>query len=217
MTGPQTPLSPFLQYRPQLTSVLSITHRITGVLLCAGAVLLSLWLVAIAAGAETYAAISGHIAAWYGRFVIFGFVFSLYYHLCNGIRHLLGRKRFMTRRLLSGKKEKAEETVRRWWYQRLSAVALLPLTLWFIYDMSTLASLEYAAVREWLAAPSTIILFILLIPALFYHAQIGIEEVIEDYIAHESQKTAATTLTRFLAAVCALASIAAVMTVTIGM
>lgn len=88
MTGPQTPLSPFLQYRPQLTSVLSITHRITGVLLCAGAVLLSLWLVAIAAGAETYAAISGHIAAWYGRFVIFGFVFSLYYHLCNGIRHL---------------------------------------------------------------------------------------------------------------------------------
>jgi succinate dehydrogenase / fumarate reductase cytochrome b subunit len=88
MTGPQTPLSPFLQYRPQLTSVLSITHRITGVLLCAGAVLLSLWLVAIAAGAETYAAISGHIAAWHGRFVIFGFVFSLYYHLCNGVRHL---------------------------------------------------------------------------------------------------------------------------------
>lgn len=88
MTDSRTPLSPFLQYRPQLTSVLSITHRITGVLLCAGAVLLSLWLVAIAAGAETYDAISGHIAAWYGRFVIFGFVFSLYYHLCNGIRHL---------------------------------------------------------------------------------------------------------------------------------
>lgn len=88
MTDSRTPLSPFLQYRPQLTSVLSITHRITGVLLCAGAVLLSLWLVAIAAGAETYTAINGHIAAWYGRFVIFGFVFSLYYHLCNGIRHL---------------------------------------------------------------------------------------------------------------------------------
>ena len=88
MADSRTPLSPFLQYRPQLTSVLSFTHRITGVLLCAGAVLLSLWLVAIAAGAETYAAISGHIAAWYGRFVIFGFVFSLYYHLCNGIRHL---------------------------------------------------------------------------------------------------------------------------------
>ena len=88
MANLQTPLSPFLQYRPQLTSVLSITHRITGVLLSVGAVLLSIWLLAIAAGAETYAAISGHVAAWYGRLVIFGFVFSLYYHLCNGIRHL---------------------------------------------------------------------------------------------------------------------------------
>ena len=88
MADSQTPLSPFLQYRPQLTSVLSITHRITGVLLSIGAVLLSLWLVAIASGAEAYAALSGHITAWYGRFVIFGLVFSLYYHLCNGIRHL---------------------------------------------------------------------------------------------------------------------------------
>ena len=123
----------------------------------------------------------------------------------------------MIRQLLSARSGTAADSIRRWWYQRLSAVALLPLTLWFIYDMSTLASLEYAAVREWLATPSTIILFILLIPALFYHAQIGIEEVFEDYIAVESQKTAATTLTRFLAAVCALASIAAVMTVTMGM
>ena len=88
MVDSRTPMSPFLQYRPQLTSVLSFMHRITGVLLSAGAVLLSLWLVAIAAGSETYTAISGHITAWYGRFIIFGFVFSLYYHLCNGIRHL---------------------------------------------------------------------------------------------------------------------------------
>ncbi len=88
MTGPQTPLSPFLQYRPQLTSVLSITHRITGVLLSAGAILLSAWLVAIAMGAGAYAAVSGHLSAWYGQAIVFGFVFSLYYHLCNGIRHL---------------------------------------------------------------------------------------------------------------------------------
>ena len=88
MADSQTPLSPFLQYRPQLTSVLSITHRITGVLLSAGAVLLSVWLVSIAAGAEVYAAVSRHTAAWYGQAVVFSFVFSLYYHLCNGIRHL---------------------------------------------------------------------------------------------------------------------------------
>ena len=88
MTNSQTPLSPFLQYRPQLTSMLSFSHRITGVFLCAGAVLLSCWLVSVAAGAETYATVNQHVTAWYGRVVVIGFVFSLYYHLCNGIRHL---------------------------------------------------------------------------------------------------------------------------------
>ena len=88
MTNSQTPLSPFLQYRPQLTSVLSFMHRITGVLLSAGAVLLCGWLVSVAAGEEAYAVVSRHVMAWYGQIVVFGFVFSLYYHLCNGIRHL---------------------------------------------------------------------------------------------------------------------------------
>lgn len=89
MTNSQTPLSPFLQYRPQLTSVLSIMHRITGVILSAGAVLLSCWLVSIAAGEEIYAAVNLHLAAWYGQVLLIGFVFALYYHLCNGVRHLI--------------------------------------------------------------------------------------------------------------------------------
>ena len=88
MTNSQTPLSPFLQYRPQLTSILSISHRFTGVFLCAGAVLLSCWLVSVAAGAEVYTTVNQHVTAWYGQVVVIGFVFSLYYHLCNGIRHL---------------------------------------------------------------------------------------------------------------------------------
>ena len=88
MTNSQTPLSPFLQYRPQLTSILSISHRITGVFLSAGAVLLTCWLVSVAAGAEVYATVNQHVTAWYGQVVVIGFVFSLYYHLCNGIRHL---------------------------------------------------------------------------------------------------------------------------------
>ena len=123
----------------------------------------------------------------------------------------------MIRRLLSGAGGSAAESVRRWWYQRLSAVALLPLSLWFIYELATLASLEYAAVRAWLAAPSTVILFILLIPTLFYHALLGMQEVIEDYVADGGQKRAAITLARFIAALCALASILAVMAVTMGL
>ena len=122
----------------------------------------------------------------------------------------------MIRRLLSGAGGSGAESVRRWWYQRLSAVALVPLTLWFIYELATLDSLDYAVVRAWLAAPSTAILFILLAPTLFYHALLGMQEVIEDYVANERHKDAAITLARFIAALGAFASILAVMAVTMG-
>lgn len=123
----------------------------------------------------------------------------------------------MIRQLLFPGAGSAAETIRRWWYQRLSAVALLPLSLWFIYDLSTLASLEYAVVRDWLAAPSSVILFILLIPTLFYHAQSGLQEVIEDYVASERQQTLAVILVKFLAMLCALASMLAVTTIHLGL
>lgn len=123
----------------------------------------------------------------------------------------------MIKGILTGKNTGAAKSVRRWWYQRLSAVALLPLTLWFIYELAGLASLEYTVVREWLAAPSTALLFILLIPTLFYHALIGMEEVIEDYAADGWRKGATINLARLVAALCALASMLAVLAVTLGM
>ena len=83
------PLSPHLQiYRPQLTSVLSITHRGTGVFLCAGAVLLVYWLLALAAGPEAFAIAQGVIGSWFGRTLLLGWSLSLIYHLCNGVRHM---------------------------------------------------------------------------------------------------------------------------------
>jgi succinate dehydrogenase / fumarate reductase cytochrome b subunit len=83
------PLSPHLQiYKPQLTSVLSITHRGTGVFLTLGALFLSCWLMSIANGPECYTALQQHVLAWYGQILLYAWVFSLYYHLCNGIRHL---------------------------------------------------------------------------------------------------------------------------------
>lgn len=84
------PLSPHLQvYRPQLTSILSITHRGTGMFLSLGALYLVCWLLAIAAGPEAYATISGFNASIIGRLLLLGWTFSLFYHLCNGIRHLV--------------------------------------------------------------------------------------------------------------------------------
>ena len=84
------PLSPHLQvYRPQLTSVLSITHRATGVALSLGTVGLVCWLMAIAGGAAQFEQVQGFYRSLIGKLLLFGWSYALFYHLCNGIRHLL--------------------------------------------------------------------------------------------------------------------------------
>lgn len=89
MSARQRPTSPHLQiYKPQLTSVLSITHRGTGIFLSLGTLVLCYWLLAIAGGPAAYAEAQGIINSWYGQLLLFAWVASLYYHLCNGIRHL---------------------------------------------------------------------------------------------------------------------------------
>jgi succinate dehydrogenase / fumarate reductase cytochrome b subunit len=87
---PPRPLSPHIQiYRPQLTSVLSIANRITGVLLSGCAVVLVVWVVAAAAGPRAYDAVQSVIASWIGQIVLFGGTFAFFLHLCGGIRHLV--------------------------------------------------------------------------------------------------------------------------------
>jgi succinate dehydrogenase / fumarate reductase cytochrome b subunit len=89
MSSQERPLSPHLQiYRPQLTSVLSILHRITGVALAIGTLLLVYWIVAVAAGPDDYETARALIGSWFGRLLLFGWSWALFFHLCNGIRHL---------------------------------------------------------------------------------------------------------------------------------
>jgi len=90
MSTDQRPLSPHLQiYRPQITSITSITHRLTGLLLAAGLLFLVYWLMALADGPEAFAAAADFFRSWFGRVVLAGVAFSFFYHLCNGIRHLV--------------------------------------------------------------------------------------------------------------------------------
>lgn len=89
MAQAERPLSPHLEiYKPQLTMVLSITHRFTGVGLAVGTLFLTWWLIAAAMGPEAYAFTQWIYGTWLGYLVLFGFSVSLFYHLCNGIRHL---------------------------------------------------------------------------------------------------------------------------------
>jgi len=83
------PLSPHLQiYRPQLTSILSIMHRFTGLALAVGTLLLAWWLVALASGEGPYNAAQGFIGSWLGKLLLLGWSFAVFFHLANGIRHL---------------------------------------------------------------------------------------------------------------------------------
>ena len=86
---PHRPLSPHLQiYKPQISSVLSILHRITGVALGLGLLLLAWWLIAAASGKQDFAIVQRLLASWFGQAILLGFSWSLFFHLCNGIRHL---------------------------------------------------------------------------------------------------------------------------------
>jgi succinate dehydrogenase / fumarate reductase, cytochrome b subunit len=90
MNSDPRPLSPHLQvYRWQLTSVMSILHRASGVALAAGAILLVWWLGAASDGPEAYAGVQGFLGSWVGRVLLLGWSFALFYHLCNGLRHLV--------------------------------------------------------------------------------------------------------------------------------
>lgn len=90
MTTRNRPLSPHLQiYKLPLSAQLSISHRITGVILCGGAVLLTYWLMAATYGPDAFATAQAILGSWIGRLVLLGVVFSLWYHLANGIRHLI--------------------------------------------------------------------------------------------------------------------------------
>jgi succinate dehydrogenase / fumarate reductase cytochrome b subunit len=84
------PLSPSIQiYRPQLTSVLSIANRISGLVLTLGAVGLVIWLCAAASGAQAYGAVHAVMSSWVGQAALLGCTFAFFLHLCGGLRHLV--------------------------------------------------------------------------------------------------------------------------------
>lgn len=90
MTPSNRPLSPHMQvYRWQITMVMSLLHRATGIVLVAGAFGLAWWLLAVAAGGDAYASAAACLASPLGRIALFGFSAALVYHLLNGIRHIL--------------------------------------------------------------------------------------------------------------------------------
>jgi len=89
MASQNRPLSPHLQiYKPQITSILSITHRMTGLILSFGAFLFAIWLITATYSSESFEVAQSLLYSWFGKLILLGITFSMYFHLANGIRHL---------------------------------------------------------------------------------------------------------------------------------
>lgn len=111
----------------------------------------------------------------------------------------------------------AKEGTHHWWAQRLTAIALIPLSLWFIYSLVTMTTVDYMAAIGWLQSPIICVLMILFIISLFYHAQLGMQVVIEDYITNEAIKISTIIALKFIIMFAGLASLVAVLKVFLGL
>ncbi|MBI4967668.1 MAG: succinate dehydrogenase, hydrophobic membrane anchor protein [Rhodospirillales bacterium] len=110
----------------------------------------------------------------------------------------------------------AKEGVAHWWAQRLTAVALVPLCLWFVISVIRLAGADLPVLQGWLASPGNAALMVLLILAVFHHAQLGLQVVIEDYVHCEAKKIVGIVAVKFLAAVLAVFLVLSVIKIGFG-
>jgi succinate dehydrogenase / fumarate reductase membrane anchor subunit len=110
----------------------------------------------------------------------------------------------------------AKEGVQHWWAQRLTALALVPLVLWFVASIAFLAGADHGAFVAWVARPFNAVLMVVLLAAGFHHAQLGLQVVIEDYVHGEASKLVALILVKFAAVVLALAGIFTVLKIAFG-
>jgi len=110
----------------------------------------------------------------------------------------------------------AKQGTHHFWIQRVTAVALIPLTLWFLFSLARLPSADFDAVSWWVAAPSVAVALVLYIGCVLYHSQLGVQVVIEDYVASEGGKITALLLSQFVHVIAGLAGVFAVLKIALA-
>ena len=98
-----------------------------------------------------------------------------------------------------------------WWAQRLTATALVPLTLWFIYSVIRFSTASHQAVHDWLSAPVPLVLMLALVAITFHHLQLGLQVVIEDYIHDDAIRLASLLAMKAAAILLAMACVVSVL------
>ena len=110
----------------------------------------------------------------------------------------------------------AKEGVRHWWAQRLTALALVPLTLWFVIAVIGLAGADRALLVDWVRAPLPAVLLVLLLVATFYHGALGLQVVIEDYVENDALRLGLLIVMWLIAIVFAVRGLFAVVKLSLG-
>jgi succinate dehydrogenase / fumarate reductase, membrane anchor subunit len=110
----------------------------------------------------------------------------------------------------------AKEGVEHWWTQRITAIALVPLSLWFVASVIGLVGADIETVQNWIGLPLPAILLVLLLIASFYHLSLGLQVVIEDYVHTELVKLGLVVTVRLLSFGFAVAGIFAVLSIALG-
>jgi len=110
----------------------------------------------------------------------------------------------------------ARDGTAHWWAQRVTAIALIPLTLWFLFSLLTLPDFGYETVRTWLAVPISGFLTVLLVAVLTYHSYLGTTVIVEDYVHSSGMKVLTLMALRFLYVLAGGAGIFAILRVVFG-
>jgi succinate dehydrogenase / fumarate reductase membrane anchor subunit len=110
----------------------------------------------------------------------------------------------------------AKDGTHHWWVQRLTAVALVPLTIWFAASLVMLSGATYDQVGDWMERPLVMTFLILFVAVGMHHAQLGLQVVIEDYVHSEGLRIASVMLVKFIAVLAGLGGIIAVLKVGLG-
>ena len=110
----------------------------------------------------------------------------------------------------------AREGVHHWWAQRLTAIALIPLVVWFAISLVMLSGADYEVARAWIGSPLVMVLLILTIVIGLHHGQLGLQVVIEDYVHGDGWKLALIVAVRFVAVVFGLAATVAILRIGFG-
>ena len=110
----------------------------------------------------------------------------------------------------------AKEGSEHWWVQRITSVALVLLTLWFIAALLNLGQLDYASMRAWLDRPLNAALAVLLVVTAVYHSQLGVQVVLEDYVAHNGAKVVSLIANQFAHLALGTVAVFAVLRVAFG-